>query len=158
MKFLGATLLVTFLFAAAGCGELVESESGREFAERNLPVPSDSEVEATLNAFEAALHEKKASTACEYLTPRSLRELGIGAGDDPGRLTREAFKRGCVLYLKILSKGVKIPLVHIEVQKVDKEEFKDRYYLNVYPQRGPSIVLNSGGTKIAILSGTEQGE
>jgi hypothetical protein len=77
---------------------------------------------------------------------------------DPGPLTKEAFKRGCPLYLRIRTKGVKVPRVNIEVQKVDKEEFKDRYYLNVYVQRGPSIILNSTGTKIVIFAGSEPGE
>jgi hypothetical protein len=59
MRLLGATLLVALLFAPAGCGSIIESESGQHFAEKNTAGPSGSEVEATLNAFETALREKK---------------------------------------------------------------------------------------------------
>jgi hypothetical protein len=53
---------------------------------------------------------------------------------------------------------VNVPRVNIEVKKVDKEEFKNRYYLVVYPQKGPSIVMDSFGRKIVIFAGPEEGE
>jgi hypothetical protein len=79
-------------------------------------------------------------------------------GKDPGRLSSAAFKRGCPLYLRILSKGIRVPRVRVVVDEIVKEEFKDRFYLVVYPPKGPSLVMNSSGTKIAVLAGPEKSE
>jgi hypothetical protein len=157
MKGICAMTLAASLLALTGCG-LIESESGQHFAEKNGDVPSADEVEATLNHFEKAFREKQDYDACKFLTPRSLREFVAAEGKDPGHLSPEAFKRGCPLYLRILSKGVKVPRVRIEVDEVVKEEFKGRFYLAVYPPRGPSVVMNSNGNKIAVFAGPEKGE
>ena len=119
-------------------------------------------MEATLNRFEGALREKRPFEVCSYLTPRSLREFSIASGGkDLGNLKDldpKDFKKGCAAYIAIRTKGVKVPRVNIEVKKVDKEEFKDRYYLVVYPQKGPSIVMDSSGRKIVIFAGPEEDE
>jgi hypothetical protein len=154
--------LVVLPLLLPGCGDIIESESGKHFAERNAPVPSPAEAEATLNRFEAALREKRPFEACKYLTPRSLREFSIGSGGkDIGNLKGldpEDFKKGCAAYIAIRTKGVKVPRVTIHVEKVEKEEFKGHYYLVVYPPQGPSIIMNSAGTKIMISAGPEENE
>jgi hypothetical protein len=157
MKGFCAMTLAVSLLALTGCG-LIESESGQHFAEKNVPVPSADEVETTLNHFEKAFREKQDYDACKFLTPRSLREFVAAEGKDPGHLSAETFKRGCPLYLRTLSKGVKVPPVRVEIDEVIKEEFKDQFYLVAYPPRGPSVVMSVGGTKIAIFAGPEKGE
>lgn len=156
-------LAITALVAGLGIWQLSgEAESGKHFAERNGPVPSPAEAEVTLNRFEAALREKRPFEVCSYLTPRSLREFSIASGGkDIGNLKgldAKDFKKGCATYIAIRTKGVKVPRVNIEVKKVDKEEFKNSYYLVVYPQKGPSIVMDSSGKKIVIFAGPEEGE
>ena len=157
MKGLCATTLALLLLALTGCS-LIESESGQDFAEKNAAVPSTEEVEATLNHFEKAFRKKQDFDACKFLTPRSLREFVAAEAKDPGHLGTGAFKRACPLYLRILSKGVKVPRVTIDVDEVVKEEFRDRFYLVVFPSRGPSVVMNGKGSKIAIFAGPEKGD
>jgi hypothetical protein len=156
-------LAITVLVVGLGIWQLSgEMESGQHFIQRNEPVPSPAEAETTLNRFEAALREKRPFEVCRYLTPRSLREFSIASGGkDIGNLKgldAEDFKKGCAAYIAIRTKGVKVPRVNIEVKKVDKEEFKNRYYLVVYPQKGPSIVMDSSGKRIVIFAGPEEGE
>jgi hypothetical protein len=139
---------------AAGCGE-----SGREYGEERAPTPSTQEVEQTLNAFETAFREKKDFAACRYLTPRSLREFVAGTGGtDPGKITAEGFAKACPLYLRILSKGVKVPRVDVEIESVVKEKYKGRYYLIAYPPKGPSVLLDNDATHLVIMAGPEAGE
>jgi hypothetical protein len=93
-------LVITALVVGVGIWQLSgEMESGKHFAERNAPVPSSAEAEATLNRFEAALRGKRPLEVCSYLTPRSLREFSIGSGGkDLGNLKgldAEDFKKGC---------------------------------------------------------------
>lgn len=120
--------------------------------------PIDRGVEATLNHFEKAFRKKQDFDACKFLTPRSLREFVAAEAKDPGHLGTGTFRRACPLYLRILSKGVKVPRVTIDVEEVVKKEFRDRFYLVVFPSRGPSVVMNSKRTKIAIFAGPEKGD
>lgn len=139
---------------AAGCGE-----SGREFGEEVAATPSAQEVESTINAFETAFRRKEDFAACHYLTPRSLREFVAGVGGrDPGKITREGFVKACPLYLRVLSKGVKVPRVDVKITSVVKEKYEGRYYLIAYPPKGPSVLLDSNSTHLVIMSGPEAGE
>jgi hypothetical protein len=116
------------------------------------PVPSTERVEATINAFEAAVRENRPAEVCRYLTPHSLRELLIGP---QGQIPRKPVFKYCPRYIAIRERsGVKaVPPAH--VVSVQREEFKGRFILIVDVGRGPGLIMNSGGSRIKSFAGPE---
>ena len=150
LRRVGIGLGVVALLAVGGWQLFQESESGQEFAEKNAPVPSPAEAEATINDFEQAAFGDGHNQvkACNYLTPRSFRELVIGSGGkDPGRAQKEAFQKACPVYLAIIAKASsEVPRIHVE--EVEREEYEGRYVLIVRPQDESLMAMNYSGKKI----------
>ena len=135
------------LFALIGCGE-----SGQHFAEQNVPIPSNDEIEKRLTAFEVAVRSHRPAEVCRYLTARSLRELLTGPqGQTP---SKPIFSR-CADYIALREKSGTKPFSQIEVTKVTREEYEGRSYLVVYVEEGPGLIMSNNGKRIESFGGPE---
>jgi hypothetical protein len=140
-------LVLAVSLALYGCGE-----SGMHFAERQVPVPSAKTVEGNIAAFEEAVRERRPREVCRYLTPRSLRELLIGP---QGQIPRKPVFKYCPRYIAIREKSGTRNVPPIHVTSVQKEEFKDRFVLVVYVDRGPGLIMDNSGRRIESFAGPE---